>query len=962
MKQLGIFIYLFIFSVISQNISAQSCAEGSTLIQGYVKDSAARNIPWVPIKADGDNGTSLTAITDENGFYQIKMGQVPLTSTTYTVSANMAELQNSYYFTAINLTEGANSVQCGTLPTPTANFTALWKERSIEGYFKGSTNPAIEGSFVSPVNTAHPNLSFQGKSVTLKCVKNTDNQTTTVAETTLDANGNYAFPNIQNLDPCINGNYKLASNIPNFMLELDTHYLENQTIPAYIDLAILPGTASFPLKKVINLEFILKFIFFNGLIRNNDEYTLIDGAFNIKFTGSQDGEKILNNNGGTYYSKIIGCDPITATPTKPGFNFSPPSITQTFPACADGKEQFYYAISANFVATASQPYSIRGFVINSDSTPIAGATVAIKVGTFTSQMVTGANGEYTFNDITEVGRITIKATKGSISAIINPPEYDGISTIINLPPLDISTSPTCIGLDALVIENGIPNSINIRVYATNFINIGTATLKINYDPTILTFIGPSTANGMTIEANNGVLSLTRSSQTPLSLYNYEALVTLEFFYKGGTTSLTFQDAPSTAFIDGNGNTVCHAFSYGPKIMLEPSFKGIFYSLSYTNIPNLPRSRPVRDIQIIVTGKSLPTPIEVNTLYSVVWVKGLIEGEEYQVSVSKKSNWCDHSYPILGVNATDAQWIMDNYLGNRTFDDLQKTSADVNNSGNANMTDALQVLLRAAGNLTQFEKGDWSFAHNPRTIRFSGINFIQEYYGMAVGDVDGSCASSLTTNKHSAKSEEIVTKLNQVKVDLGLNSNANIRAATVFITLPQGISVEKIEAPLLKGFVYGVENNILKFLWTDTKVATFTPGMPLFTAWFNNPNATPFNIKIENVLSNAAGEPLEMLLSTTQHTSISTETELPNKNALYSPYPNPFSENTHIPFSLTEAQNVSLKVYNMLGQEVAVLAQETHFEAGNHELSLDGTNLPNGVYLVRLTTPFFQQNQRMTRIK
>jgi len=64
------------------------------------------------------------------------------------------------------------------------------------------------------------------------------------------------------------------------------------------------------------------------------------------------------------------------------------------------------------------------------------------------------------------------------------------------------------------------------------------------------------------------------------------------------------------------------------------------------------------------------------------------------------------------------------------------------------------------------------------------------------------------------------------------------------------------------------------------------------------------------------------------------------------YPNPFNPTTVIRYTLPEDANVSLKVYNVLSQEVANLVGETK-SAGVHTVNFNASNLPTGIYIARL---------------
>ena len=92
---------------------------------------------------------------------------------------------------------------------------------------------------------------------------------------------------------------------------------------------------------------------------------------------------------------------------------------------------------------------------------------------------------------------------------------------------------------------------------------------------------------------------------------------------------------------------------------------------------------------------------------------------------------------------------------------------------------------------------------------------------------------------------------------------------------------------------------------------------------------------------------------------------PNSDAtdfvLYQNYPNPFNSTTNIKYQLKDKGYVSLKVYNMLGKDVAVLVNENQ-DKGTYSISYDGSNLPSGVYIYSLRVNGFVQNNKMILMK
>lgn len=95
------------------------------------------------------------------------------------------------------------------------------------------------------------------------------------------------------------------------------------------------------------------------------------------------------------------------------------------------------------------------------------------------------------------------------------------------------------------------------------------------------------------------------------------------------------------------------------------------------------------------------------------------------------------------------------------------------------------------------------------------------------------------------------------------------------------------------------------------------------------------------------------------TSVEDENESANNFSLSQNYPNPFNPSTKIKYTVG-AQcivPVQLKVFDMLGREVATLVNEEK-EPGNYEVEFDGKNLSSGMYFFRLAASNFTQTRKM----
>jgi len=79
------------------------------------------------------------------------------------------------------------------------------------------------------------------------------------------------------------------------------------------------------------------------------------------------------------------------------------------------------------------------------------------------------------------------------------------------------------------------------------------------------------------------------------------------------------------------------------------------------------------------------------------------------------------------------------------------------------------------------------------------------------------------------------------------------------------------------------------------------------------------------------------------------------------YPNPFNPSTEIRFSIPQTTNVSLKVFDVMGREVAALIDE-QMEAGKHSLVFNAANLSSGVYYYTITAKNFMETKKMLLLK
>lgn len=89
--------------------------------------------------------------------------------------------------------------------------------------------------------------------------------------------------------------------------------------------------------------------------------------------------------------------------------------------------------------------------------------------------------------------------------------------------------------------------------------------------------------------------------------------------------------------------------------------------------------------------------------------------------------------------------------------------------------------------------------------------------------------------------------------------------------------------------------------------------------------------------------------------------VPSSCALYQNYPNPFNPTTAIRYHLPKDSRVTIKVYDILGREVATLVDGEE-SAGYHEVSFDGSRFATGVYFYKMTAGSYTAVKKLMLLK
>lgn len=96
-------------------------------------------------------------------------------------------------------------------------------------------------------------------------------------------------------------------------------------------------------------------------------------------------------------------------------------------------------------------------------------------------------------------------------------------------------------------------------------------------------------------------------------------------------------------------------------------------------------------------------------------------------------------------------------------------------------------------------------------------------------------------------------------------------------------------------------------------------------------------------------------------SVGEDASAPGEFRLFSNYPNPFNPSTIISYSLAADSRVTLKIFNVIGEEAAILIDADQ-KAGQHSVTFNASNLPSGIYLYQLNAGNISKTRKMLLLR
>jgi hypothetical protein len=219
--------------------------------------------------------------------------------------------------------------------------------------------------------------------------------------------------------------------------------------------------------------------------------------------------------------------------------------------------------------------------------------------------------------------------------------------------------------------------------------------------------------------------------------------------------------------------------------------------------------------------------------------------------------------------------------------------------------------------------------------------IDFYFGIAVGTSQASCTDNIN---QSYSKYLIIVPVELTSFTAEASSNlVNLNWSTATETNNHGFEIQRKSADDETGWVTIA---FKEGAGTTTEVQNYS-----YTDNVSNLGFSKVNYRLKQVDYNGKFS----------YSDVIEVAIVPEDLSLEQNYPNPFNPSTKISFSLPFKDNVTLKVFNSLGQEVSSLIN-SEIEAGYHEVNFNAANLPSGIYVYSLNTSKGFVSKKMMLIK
>jgi hypothetical protein len=535
------------------------------------------------------------------------------------------------------------------------------------------------------------------------------------------------------------------------------------------------------------------------------------------------------------------------------------------------------------------------------------------------------------------------------------------------------------------VKSAPGSSVTIPVIVNNFQNVGAISLKIQYDPTVLSFIDATNQPSIgtfNVNAVGGVLSVGWFNTSPFNQDSVK-LVDLNFNFIGGTSDLKFIVA-ECEISDTLGNPLFTEYIDGNVTLEEGTFPVV-------QIPNA----------VARAGDVIAIPINVQKLIDVGAVSLKIQynpavltflGTANEPSTGTFNKSASGGVISIGWFNTDSLGIDLGIFVNLRFSynggnttltfltaqcEIAKTNAEVisyvqyiNGSVNANLPPQFTAELPESTTINENQKLTFTYkASDPNVDTKLIFRLLVSPSGAKIDSATG--VFTWTPSYSQAGTYQVVAEVSDGVLKDTSNSATVVvknvdRAPQFDSSVPD--TVEGWEANTTRSLTIKAtdpDGEVVQYSFVTPPVIPAGASISQTTGLFTWVISLAYDKKEVPIRFRATAGALNVMkiirFILHERTDVTEEVGIPKEYSLKQNYPNPFNPTTKIKYSIPEESKVVLSVFNILGQKVTQLVNEVQ-PAGYYSVDFDASKLTSGIYLYKIEAKNYNYVRKMILIK
>ena len=481
------------------------------------------------------------------------------------------------------------------------------------------------------------------------------------------------------------------------------------------------------------------------------------------------------------------------------------------------------------------------------------------------------------------------------------------------------------------------STVLVPINVAKFPDVGAITLWINYNPAVVTFVGVANANpGVSFTIGSNILGVIKliwydvTATTPINI-DTGKLVDLKFTYVGGSCPLTFNTAqcevanenvvPITGITYQNGSIVAVTPPAAPQNLIAVAGKNqVTLKWNKNTEPDFLRYRIYRST----------SPIPIIKVDSTTG--GIADTAKVITGIT---NSATYYFRITAVDSAGSE---------------SEYSNEVSTTGNQKpVFTAISPMTRAALDTVKFVVN----ATDPNV----GDVLTYSVVGLPAGAKFDSTRTFFwipTVAQYGSYKVSFLVSDGQLKDSMGVSItitmlNLCLKNPISDMTLTDAQRTVKVKLTLPP--VFANNTGVLTYTTASANTVYVTasiiaPDTLKVQGWRSTPPDVGIRIRVTAIDTNQSTISTTFFVVDQGTTGIVDITTIPKEFSLSQNYPNPFNPSTNIEFNIPARSFVLLRVFDIMGREVATLInQET--PAGTYQVTFDASQLPGGVYFYRL---------------